>query len=45
MKHTVTRRDLLASIPVIALGALLFVLPPAPDAPQQPSSVAAVSAP
>ena len=26
MKHTLTRRDLLASIPVIALGALLFVL-------------------
>lgn len=47
MKHTVTRRDLLASIPVIALGALIVVLPPAPDQPQrtQGDSVSAVSAP
>ncbi len=45
MKHTLTRRDLLASMPVIALGALLFVLPPAPDQPTQTPTASAVSAP
>ncbi len=46
MKHTITRRDVLASIPVIALGALLFVLPPAPDQPvQSPSAGPVLSAP
>ena len=47
MKYTVTRRDLLASIPVVALGALIVVLPPAADQPRpaQGDSVAVVSAP
>ncbi|GAA0206253.1 hypothetical protein GCM10008944_25120 [Cytobacillus oceanisediminis] len=45
MKHTPTRRDVLASLPVVALGALLFVLPPAPDQPQNASTASAVSAP
>jgi hypothetical protein len=45
MKHTITRRDVLASVPVVALGALLFVLPPAPDQPQNTSTASVVSAP
>jgi hypothetical protein len=34
-----TRRDLLAALPVVALGALLFALPPAPEQPIDQSSV------
>lgn len=38
MRHQITSRDLLAAAPVVALGALLFVLPPAPDVPREPST-------
>lgn len=41
MKHTVTRRDVLASIPVVALAAVVFSLQPAPDQPAAPETPSA----
>lgn len=47
-RNRITPRDVLAAAPVVALGALLLVLPPAPDVPREPtqsSDVAAAVAP